>query len=170
MYNMSLTYDETYPTDWFTIQLQGYNANSASLRMVNGGYVLTADNLENVSLRANNREAHAQAAFTTEYNSVFIYEIDENTIGIKVDTDGNGTYETELQNNQDTYQIGDTNLNSRITIDDVTAIQRHLAEMNMFTKEQLALADTNGDGKVDIQDATHLQKYLAEYDVVLGKQ
>lgn len=168
MYNMSMTYDETYPTDWFAIQVQGYNANSASLRMVNDGYVLTADNLENVSLRANNRETYAKVAFSTEYNSVFIYEVDENTIGIRVDTDGNGTYETELPTN--TFQFGDTNLDGAISISDVTAIQRHLADLSSFSDEQLTVADTNGDGQVDINDATHLQMYLAEFDVVLGKR
>ena len=69
------------------------------------------------------------------------------------------------------YKIADTNLDEIITISDVTAIQRHLAELARFTDEQLALADTNGDGSVDITDATHLQKYLAEFDgIVLGKQ
>ena len=68
------------------------------------------------------------------------------------------------------FQIGDTNLDGYITISDVTAIQRHLAEVSLFTDEQLALADTNGDDKVDISDATHLQKYIAEFDgIVLGK-
>ena len=66
------------------------------------------------------------------------------------------------------FVIGDTNLDGRIDIRDVTAIQRHIAELDMFTEEQLAAADTNGDGKVDITDATHLQMYLAEYDVQLG--
>lgn len=67
--------------------------------------------------------------------------------------------------------IGDTNLDGRITISDVTAIQRHLAELEMFTEEQLALADTNSDGEINIADATHVQKYLAEFDgIVLGKQ
>ena len=67
------------------------------------------------------------------------------------------------------YQIGDTNLDGKINIRDVTAIQRHLAEYELFSDEQLALADTNGDGEINISDATHLQMYLAEYDVVLGK-
>lgn len=68
------------------------------------------------------------------------------------------------------HKIGDTNLDGYITISDVTAIQRHLAELAIFTDEQLAAADTNGDRKVDIDDATHLQKYLAEFDdIVLGK-
>lgn len=66
--------------------------------------------------------------------------------------------------------IGDTNLDGIISISDVTAIQRHLAELTRFTDEQIALADTNSDGNIDITDATHLQKYLAEFDgIVLGK-
>ena len=66
------------------------------------------------------------------------------------------------------YVIGDTDNDSIINIRDVTAIQRHIAELNLLTEKQLAAADTNGDGKVDINDATHLQMYLAEYNVVLG--
>ena len=67
--------------------------------------------------------------------------------------------------------IGDTDLDGHITIRDVTAIQRHIAELDIFTDEQIALADTNGDGEINISDATHLQNYLAEFDeIVLGKQ
>lgn len=66
--------------------------------------------------------------------------------------------------------IGDTDLDGKINVRDVTAIQRHLVELETFAEEQLAAADTNGDGNVDIADATHLQMYLAEYGVVLGKQ
>ena len=64
--------------------------------------------------------------------------------------------------------IGDVNMDGRVNIRDVTAIQRHVAEYAPLTEEQLALADTNGDGTVNIQDATHLQMYLAEFDVALG--
>ena len=64
--------------------------------------------------------------------------------------------------------IGDTNIDERIDIRDVTAIQRHLVELEPFNEEQLAVADTNGDGEINIVDATHLQMYLAEYDVQLG--
>lgn len=71
---------------------------------------------------------------------------------------------------EEKYTIGDTNLDGKITISDVTAIQRHIAELEPFTEAQLTLADTNGDGKVTIGDATHLQKYLARYNVKLGKQ
>ena len=168
-YNMTMTFDDSYPTDWFTLAVSGETANSASLTMVDDGYILFSDNLKNVNVHANNMDNSASTTFSTDYDSVFIYEIDENTIGLKVDTDGNGTYETELPTN--TFQIGDTDGDGNITISDVTEIQRHLAELIHFTDDQLILADTNGDGKVDIGDATHLQKYLAEFDgIILGKQ
>lgn len=67
-------------------------------------------------------------------------------------------------------QIGDTNLDGNINVNDVTALQRHLADLTTLTDSELAAADANGDGVVDINDATHLQKYLAEFNVALGKQ
>ena len=69
------------------------------------------------------------------------------------------------------YLPGDANLDGRVDIRDVTAIQRHLAQLEPFSEEQHLPADTNGDGEINIVDATHLQKYLAELEgVVLGKQ
>lgn len=68
------------------------------------------------------------------------------------------------------FHLGDTNMDGIVNIRDVTAIQRHIAELEIFSDGQLVVADTNGDGEVDISDATHLQMYLAEFDVVLGNQ
>lgn len=66
--------------------------------------------------------------------------------------------------------LGDADGDGRITISDVTAIQRHMAEYDKLTGTALLAADADGNGTVDINDATHLQRYLAEFDVVLGKQ
>ena len=59
--------------------------------------------------------------------------------------------------------LGDANLDGRVTIRDVTAIQRHIAETEPLSEQALALADTNGDGEIDIADATLIQMYLAEF-------
>ena len=68
------------------------------------------------------------------------------------------------------YELGDANLDGRINVRDVTAIQRHIADLEKIDDEQLAVADANGDGVVTIDDATLLQMFLAEYDVILGKE
>lgn len=66
---------------------------------------------------------------------------------------------------------GDTNYDGKITVSDVTEIQRHLADYINFSDKQLELADTDGNGVIDINDAAHLQKYIAGFEgVVLGKQ
>ena len=69
-----------------------------------------------------------------------------------------------------TAQTGDVDGNGRLDIRDVTAIRRHIAELDILSGDALLAADTDGDGSVTIDDASLLQKYLAEYDVVLGKQ
>ena len=68
----------------------------------------------------------------------------------------------------DLNTVGDVDGKAGITINDVTAIQKHLADLSTLEGDALMAADTNGDGVVNIDDATRLQMYLAEYDVVLG--
>lgn len=67
-----------------------------------------------------------------------------------------------------TTLFGDANLDTRINISDVTAIQRHIAESNILTGDAFKAADVNCDGAVNINDATLLQQYLAEFDVAIG--
>jgi hypothetical protein len=66
-------------------------------------------------------------------------------------------------------QIGDVTRDEAITVSDVTAIQRHLANIEPLDEFQLSLSDTNGDQVVDVNDASYLQKYIAGFDVVLGE-
>ncbi len=67
--------------------------------------------------------------------------------------------------------IGDANGDSKINVLDVTAIQRHIAEIEPLTGAAIFNADANGDGEVTIADVTLLLQYLAEFDgIVLGKQ
>ena len=56
---------------------------------------------------------------------------------------------------------GDVDLNGVVDVDDVTALQKHLAKLISFTDEQCAVADTDGDGIITIIDATRVQKLIA---------
>ena len=101
----------------------------------------------------------------------FGYWLDENTV-ITV----NGGTVTEMSGRMALYVKlsvratgaseglpGDANLDGKVDIRDVTAIQRHLSELAPLSPQALALADTNGDGAVNIDDATLIQRYLAEF-------
>lgn len=61
--------------------------------------------------------------------------------------------------------LGDANGDGSVNINDVTTIQRYLAELETLEGIYLHAADANQDGTVDIADATVIQMYLAEYEM-----
>ena len=65
----------------------------------------------------------------------------------------------------DGVKLGDVNVDGYININDVTALQSHLAEYNPLTGIAAYVADIDGSGEVKIDDATILQEFLAEYQV-----
>ncbi len=65
----------------------------------------------------------------------------------------------------DGAKLGDVSGDGSVNINDVTTIQRHLAELEALEGIYLHAADANQDGTVDIADATVIQMYLAEYEM-----
>ena len=65
----------------------------------------------------------------------------------------------------DGVKLGDASGDGSVNINDVTSIQRHLAELETLEGIYLHAADANQDGTVDIADATVIQMYLAEYEM-----
>ena len=65
----------------------------------------------------------------------------------------------------DGVSLVDANGDGYVNINDVTAIQRHLSELEALQGICLLAADVNQNGTQEIDDATHLQAYLAEYDI-----
>lgn len=60
------------------------------------------------------------------------------------------------------FMLGDVNGDGDITIMDATAIQLHIAQLEMLPEDKLACADTDGDGKIAIMDATQIQLFIAQ--------
>ncbi len=161
-FTISITNDNDNPTSWFTMSVEGTGASTATLQQKEDGYILSSDSLKDVSVKALNKEVTVTASFSTDYPSVYIYEINETTIGIKVDTDNNGTYETELETDSgDDILLGDVNLDGKLNVKDATAVQKHLASIAILDQQGLSVADFNGDNKVNIKDATAIQKKIA---------
>lgn len=58
---------------------------------------------------------------------------------------------------------GDINGDGEVTIQDVTELQKSLAEMTFLNDNQNISSDVNEDGFATITDATLMQKYIADY-------
>ncbi|MBQ1838411.1 MAG: dockerin type I repeat-containing protein [Ruminococcus sp.] len=64
-----------------------------------------------------------------------------------------------------TFIIGDTNGDGRVSVDDVTMIQRLLADIETDEDGMRTLrGDVDGNG-LSVSDATLIQQYLAEFDI-----
>ena len=60
------------------------------------------------------------------------------------------------------YDIGDVNLDGKLTIQDATLLQRYQAEIATLDDAQLAVADFDGNGTINVSDVTAIQRKLAE--------
>lgn len=58
--------------------------------------------------------------------------------------------------------LGDTDGDGKVTVTDVTFIQKYIARFKMDESFNVDAADTDGNGKINITDATNIQKYLAK--------
>ncbi len=59
--------------------------------------------------------------------------------------------------NTDSLLKGDVDKNGELNINDVTMLQRYLAEMIQLDDQQMKAADVDGDGEVNIKDITAMQ-------------
>ncbi len=162
-YMMEIVSNEGYYyTDWYEITVSGH-ADSASLEMTEDGYLLTSDNLQEITALAKNDNAEASLTFSTDAESVLLYEVNETTLAAAIDTDGDGTFETTIAQSQ---YLGDVNLDGSADATDaseilVAAAAEGSGNDSGFTDSQKANADVNGDGASDATDAALVLEYAA---------
>lgn len=162
-YTLELVRNEGhYVTDWYDIAVSGHG-DSATLRMTEDGYILTADNLENVTISGKNDSNTQTLTVSTDVQSVLIYETEYGMLTTSVDTDGDGSYEQELSE----FALGDVDENGTVDASDAAAILTAAAKMGAgedsgLTNVQKAKADVNADGEIDASDAALILQYAAE--------
>ena len=164
-YNFNMIYNDGYhTTDWYSFQVDGNHVDAANMKQTENGYVLHADNLNDVTAQAYNDDATAKVTFSTDYTDVLLYEIDEETIGVAVDTDGDGTYETTIaksdNTSEDTVAYGDVNTDNVVDLRDTIVLNKYLANIIQFSDVQTANADCYKDGNLDEKDASTLMQFV----------
>ena len=164
-YNFNMIYNDGYhTTDWYSFQVEGNHVDAANMKQTENGYVLHADNLNDVTAQAYNDDATAKVTFSTDYTDVLLYEIDEETIGVAVDTDGDGMYETTIAKSDDTEEdtiaYGDVNTDNVVDLRDTIALNKYLANIIQFSDVQMANADCYKDGNLDEKDSSTLMQFI----------
>ena len=82
-------------------------------------------------------------------------------IGCKMYSSSIGSFDLVVNfEPNNTYKIGDANGDEKVTVADITVIQKYLANRLQLSDERLIACDVNKDGVVTIEDATLIQKYL----------
>ncbi len=158
-YTLNLISNDGYaPTDWYKMNASG-KASEVTFYKTSDGYIMKADNLENVSLSAKSDNSSPSLTFSTEYSEVLIYEIDKNTIGVAVDTDENGSYETTIAKTEPLKQ-GDADSDGNINILDVILVNRAILGKSSLTAEQVKAVDFNRNGYPEPEEALMMMKYI----------
>ncbi len=126
-YTLEMVWNEGYYTgSWYDFIVSG-TANSASLQKTEDGCILTSDNLQNITVTAQNDDVQADLTFSTDADSVLLCETDATTIAAKIDADGDGIYETELSAEPDTSVYGDFNADGHVDALDAVLILQYAA-------------------------------------------
>jgi hypothetical protein len=158
-FNVSATFNEGfYSLPWYTVKAIGSKSDFAELEQVDDGFILRGDNLGDIAVKANNDNIIAGVGFSTEYNSVLIYAVDDNTIGIKADTDNDGVYETSVETTE--YIAGDVNGDGTIDVRDATLLKQKIVKLTDINNIQTMNSDVINDNTIDVKDLGQLIKYI----------
>ncbi len=123
-YTFEMVWNEGFYTgSWYDFTVSG-NADTASLRKTEDGYLLKSDNLRNITVTAKNDDVQASFQFSTDADSVLLCEADETTISAMIDTDGDGIYETEVPEDR---IYGDFNADGHVDALDAVRILQYAA-------------------------------------------
>lgn len=159
-YNMEIILNENaLVTDWYSFAVTGGKTDEVKLEKTKGGYILTSANMKNVIAEAYNDDDDAYINFSTDAESVYLYEIDKNTIGVKVDSNGDGTYDKLIAQTSEAKN-GDANLDGNVDILDVITINKAILGKETLTRHQNEFSDVNQNGVPDSSDALAVLKYI----------
>ena len=161
-YSLEMVTNEKYPTQWYDIIVSG-TAKSASLSMQDSGYLLTADDLHSVRITAKNMNSRLEQSYSTDAGSILFSESSDGVLTAAVDLDGNGTFETMLD---EQYLLGDVNDDGCINAKDanevlIAAARIGTGQASGLNETRQKAADVDHDGRINAEDAAWILRYAA---------
>ncbi len=154
-----------YAGAWYQVSVKG-KAADAALQMTEQGWILKADSLYHVQVRAKEKNGSDHTLMiSTDESLVLFSENDKNEITASVDMNGDGIFETKLPDLSE--KLGDVDENGTVNSADATAIlrdsaQRGVGRVSDLSKEQILIADADSNGVINSSDATQILIYAAK--------
>ena len=108
-YKFGIGFDSNVDCDlsWFGIYAIGSGENVLEMKIISDGALLSSKDLQDIIVEGINYDGNVTATFSTDYPSVKFMAVDEDTLGVYVDTDSDGTYETIIADSDGT-EYGDS--------------------------------------------------------------
>jgi hypothetical protein len=174
-YQLSMVLDEgSHATDWYKLTVSG--RNGGDLLLMNDpagrGWLLQSDSMDNITVNVKNRMNSASRNFSANAKKVLIYEIDADTIGIRADTNGDGTFETEVEQSEAAAAVrGDLDGDGEPTATDAQSVLMAYTEALASGRQELTgdlfnAADVDKDGEITAADAQYILLYFVQKNVV----
>lgn len=174
-YQLSIVLDEGHhATDWHTVSVSGKDGGTVRLQSApkQKGWIMQGDDLRGVTVQANGSKSSAKASFSTRFQKALIYQIDANTIGIAVDSDRDGSYETTIAKTGDVaeYQKGDADGNGTVDVTDAQIVLQAYSDQvagfgSPLSGIQHRAADADENQEVDVKDAQYILTYYVQNEV-----
>lgn len=104
-YTINLLFDyDKEELPWEDVYASGKNAGFASLEAADQGVIFTSDNMNDIKISAGYVESddYYDVYFSTNYVSVDIRAVDNETLGVYIDRDNDGEYETLIADSNGT--------------------------------------------------------------------
>lgn len=98
-YHLCLAANEGFNTlPWYLIEVFGDDSTDISVKWVEEGIKISGHDLNNIEVNASNDEGSEVLEIETDQHDILIKDVD-GSLGAYIDTDGNGVYETPIDNN-----------------------------------------------------------------------
>lgn len=120
-FELEATFNDGYGNlPWFTMKANGEEADWAKLTIADEGFILESDNLKNTTANGSNADGEVNVSFSTDEKAVQLKAIDDDTLGVYIDADDNGTYETLIADSDGTdyTKDGSNSDDSSLSTDD----------------------------------------------------
>lgn len=157
---------ENHPLSWFTVSVSGRDVKDINLIKEANGYIVTGDNLHNITVEVSDEHSSKNMIFDTDKDSVLIHEENGELIA-SVSQGNDGVYETKISSSNNkpasaklfNLQIENVMLNPEFNPDIthyIATVTSNISSVNLIVglqKNTTATVSVNGEATMPLSSS-----------------